>query len=96
MASFITNCYCVHMCIHKYNPLSLYTVACMHVFRDDHLAVYQLVCSSLGKTNSQAPIFPQLPVVLHKGVRPHGLLSIHFVRFLSVILAQLTFGKPCW
>jgi hypothetical protein len=55
--------------------MSPYNVACMYVFRDDHLAMdKQLVCSSLGI----APNFPQLPEVPCVGLRPDSLYPIQF------------------
>jgi hypothetical protein len=64
----------------------------MYVFRADHLTLdYHLVCSSLGKSTSPITIFPQLPIVIYVGLRPHGLFSIQF----AVILVQLTFIQSC-
>lgn len=43
---------CILIYIPKYNLFSLHNVACMYVFRPDHLAMdKQLVCSSLEKTS---------------------------------------------
>lgn len=48
------------------------------LFSGHHLVLdIQLMCSSLGKTISPALNFPQLPIVLCIGLRPHRLLVWH-------------------
>lgn len=57
-------------------------------FHNIHMNVYdclalddKLICSS-----SAAPSFPQLPIALCVGLRPHGLVTIQFGMFVSVFL----------
>ena len=61
------------------------------------------MCSSLGKDTFSAPSFPQLPIVLCVGLRPHGLSTLSFVTSIAFILVQLTFesfgsqgGETLW
>lgn len=83
--------------IPKYNLLSLYNVNCLYVFKDDHLALdNQRVCLSLGRTNSHAPIFTQVPVIFCIGLRPPGLFPVNFGMFIGFVLVHLTFEQLCW
>lgn len=99
-AHFITNCYCMHIriCIHINITFSVYVVLLVCMSSGMTIGSGSLVCSSLGKTNSPASIFPHLPTVFYKGLRPHRLFfpPIHFAVSLGVVLLQLTFGRPCW
>lgn len=52
----------------------------------------QLICSSLGKTISPAPSFPQSPIVLCVRFRSHMFLSVQFGMFIDAIFVQLVFG----
>lgn len=51
------------------------------------------MCFSLGKATSPVPSCPQLPVIFHVELRPHGFFSVLFVIFIGVILVQLAFGS---
>lgn len=66
---------------------------CMYVFKGDHLVLdNQLVCSSLGKATSLVPSFPQLPIPLCAGFRPHELLPVHSGMFIGIILFSSHFN----
>jgi hypothetical protein len=72
-------------------------LSCMYVFRADHLALNnQLLYSSLGKTISLEPSFPQLSNVLYVGLRTYRLSHVQFGMSIGVILVQLMFGQSCW
>lgn len=76
IVSSLTNCYWMHICIWiyigitKYNLSSPCNVACMHIFRANHLALdSQLVCSSVGGPPLLLPdlfsisLYPQVSIV---------------------------------
>lgn len=64
------------------------------LFSRHHLVLdSQLICSSLGKTTSPTPSFPQLPIVLCIGLRPQKLLSMQFGIFVGVLLVKLMIGQ---
>lgn len=62
-------------------------LVCIFFFRADGLILDNLLlCSSLGRTASCAPIFTQVSVVLCAELKPHGLVPIQFGMFLGVVL----------
>lgn len=90
---------CVHAHIHIYSLLELvqsYNATCSYIFRADHLALgIELVCSSLEKTTSPIPSFPQLPIDACVGLRPHRPFPAQPGTIIGVNLAQLAFGQSC-
>jgi hypothetical protein len=59
----------------------------MYVFITDSLALdNQLVCSFLKNNTSPTP-FPQLPIDLCVGLRPHWFLPIHFGLSIGVMIS---------
>lgn len=86
---YVITCMYVYVYRHipKYNLFSPRNVTCMYVFRAEHLALdKQLVCSSLGKTSSLAPSFPQFKLLY----TPTGLTSHHPVDSIAFTDSQDT------
>lgn len=102
MASFIIDCYHLHICIYIHTFIlpnitcSGHIILLVHMFYDLLLTLdKQLVSSSLGKTTSP-PSFPQWLLVVCIGLRSCGLFSIQFDMFLGVFLSQFMFVQSCW
>lgn len=94
MASLFIHCCLIHIFIyiytpiHKYNFLNLCNVICIYVFRTDHLADSQLMCSSLGKGISCVLRIPKLPAVLCVWLieaSSCGLSPIHLITFSAQV-----------
>lgn len=86
---YVITCICVYVYRHipKYNLFSPHNVTFMHVFRAEHLVLdKQLVCSSLWKTSSLAPSFPQFKLLY----TPTGLTSYHRVDSIAFTDSQDT------
>lgn len=52
----------------------------------------QLICSSLGKTISPIPSFPQSSIVLYVRFRSHVFLSVQFGMSIDAVFVQLAVG----
>lgn len=50
----------------------------------------------LGELPFPVPSFPQLPIILYVGLRPHGLFSEQIDIFIDFILVQLTLWQSWW
>ena len=87
----------IHTYIHilKYNLFCPYNIICTYVFRTDHTAWDNLLCTSLGKTISYS---------LHSSVSHSCLCRIedwefiptHFSMSISIFLAQFIFRQSSW
>lgn len=78
---------CVHTHTHTRNLLSLFTVACMYIFKIDHLGLHNILeNSSLGETDSPSLGSHKLPVVFHLGMRPCEIPPSAFVSTGIVIM----------
>lgn len=49
---------------------------------------HPIMCSSLGRTNSLSPIFPQVPIVVWIGMRLCGFITFQFGLFIVENLIQ--------
>lgn len=98
--SFFINWYFMHLYlfyiyIPKCNPLNLYTITCMYVFRAGHLTLGEQLASLPWR---RSPCL--LPALLSylwicAVVRAHGLFPIQLSMFVGVILVEFTFGWSC-
>lgn len=90
-------CQCLCLCVlqntDKFSLLCLYNVACICIFRADHLIMdSHLVCSSLGKNISSSFSILWMPVVLPLGLRLHELPF----SMLACLLVSFMFKPSCW